>query len=287
VCWIRAGRDRVALVLIRVQEALRGGPVDHPGQLPAQIHRVPDAKAEALPARGVMHVRRVASEQDPSRAVGRRLPGHVGEPGDPGGVVDPEVGAVDRDQRLAQIAQGGLATGPELALGHDHPHRFAVLHRVEGVDAGGVVADARRRLLGRFDLGDQIAPGRVPAWELDAGCFADEAASAVAADEIPGPQRLATRQLDVDAGVVLREPGRLNPVVDPHRQFGDPGGHDPLDLVLPDPERVRMTRREVAHVEHGRGQHRGLGRLALGEEAIGNPALIQQLDRARVKAARP
>jgi hypothetical protein len=44
--------------------------------------------------------------------------------------------------------------------------------------------------------------------------------------------------------------------IDPHRQLGDPGGHDPLDLVLPDPE-------------------------------ISDPTLIQQLDRARVKTAGP
>ena len=63
-----------------------------------------------------------------------------------------------------------------------------------------------------------------------------------------------SEQLDVDAGVVLREARHLTSVIDPHRQLGDPGGHDPLDLVLPDPERIRMTRREVAHVQHGRGR---------------------------------
>ena len=71
--------------------------------------------------------------------------------------MDPEVGAVDRDQRLAQIAQGGLAAGPELLLGHHDPHRPAVLHPVEAVDARGVVTDALRRLLGRLDLGDHVA----------------------------------------------------------------------------------------------------------------------------------
>lgn len=32
-------------------------------------------------------------------------------------------------------------------------------------------------------------------------------------------------------------------------ELGDPGGHDLLDLVLPDSERVRMTYRGVAHVQ--------------------------------------
>jgi hypothetical protein len=92
---------------------------------------------------------------------------------------------------------------------------------------------------------------------------------------------------NVDAGVVLREARHLASVIDPHRQLGDPGGHDPLDLVLPDPKRIRMTRREIAHVQHGRGQHRGLRHLALREEPIGDPTLIKQLDRARVKTAGP
>jgi hypothetical protein len=72
-----------------------------------------------------------------------------------------------------------------------------------------------------------------------------------------------------------------------HGQLGDPGGDDPLDVVLEDPERVRMTRREVAHVQHGRTERRDLSHLTLREEPIGNSALIQHLDRARVNAAGP
>ena len=123
--------------------------------------------------------------------------------------------------------------------------------------------------------------------ELDAGGPADDAASSVASDEVLRPQRLAVGQLDVDAGFVLREARHLRSVIDLDRQLGDPGSHDPLDLVLPDPERVRMTRREVAHVQHGRGDHRGLRDLTLREEPIGDSALIEQLDRARVKTAGP
>jgi hypothetical protein len=126
-----------------------------------------------------------------------------------------------------------------------------------------------------------------PPRELDAGCFADQAASAIAPDEIPRPQRLAVGPPDINPAVVLREARHLTPVVDAHRQLGDPGGHDPLDLVLPDPERIRVTRREVAHVQHGRAERRGLSHLALREEPISDPALIQHLDRARVKTAGP
>jgi hypothetical protein len=50
---------------------------------------------------------------------------------------------------------------------------------------------------------------------------------------------------------------------------------------------VRMTRREVAHVQHGRGQHRGLRHLTLRQESISDAPLIDHLDRTRVKAAGP
>ena len=283
----RAGSDRMALVLIRVQEALRGGPVDHLRELPSQIHRILHAEAEALSAHRVVHVRRVAGQEDSADAVGRGLPGHIREPGDPRRIVDPEVGAEHGDQRFAQIAQGGLVARPELLLGHDDPDRPPILHPLEAVDPGGVVTDALRRLLGQLDLGDQVAPRRIPPRELDAGCSPDQAASAIAPDEIPRPQRLALGQPDLDPGVVLREARHLGPVVDAHRQLGDPGGHDPLDLVLPDPERIRMTRREVAQVQHGRPERRDLRRPTLREEPVSDATLIEHLDRARVETAGP
>ena len=201
--------------------------------------------------------------------------------------MDPEVGAVHGDERLAQVAQGGLAARPELLLGHDDPHRPTILHPVEAMDANRVVANAPRRFLGHLDLCDQVAPRRIPSWELDAGGSTDDAAPSVAPDEILRPQRLAAGPLDVDAGVVLREALHLTSVIDPHRKLGDPSSHDPLDLVLPDPERIWMTRGEVAHVQHGRADHRGLSHLTLREEAISDPTLIQYLDRARMKAAGP
>ena len=155
------------------------------------------------------------------------------------------------------------------------------------MDANGVVADAPRRFLGHLDLGDEVALRRIPPREIDAGCFTNDAPSTVAPDEILRPQGLAVGKLDVDAGVVLREARHLTSVIDPHRQLGDPGGHDPLDLVLEDPERVRMTGREVAHVQHGRAERRHLSHLTLREEPISDPTLIEYLDRARVDTAGP
>ena len=43
------------------------------------------------------------------------------------GTVDPVVGPVDGDERLAEVAQGGLAGGSDVLLGHHDPHRPLVL----------------------------------------------------------------------------------------------------------------------------------------------------------------
>jgi hypothetical protein len=59
------------------------------------------------------------------------------------------------------------------------------------VDAGGVVKEnVLVGTLTHLDLGDQAASRGIPARELDARRPPDLAASSVAADEIPSPQRL-------------------------------------------------------------------------------------------------
>jgi len=64
-----------------------------------------------------------------------------------------------------------------------------VLYPAEGMGAEGVAADAPfRRSLGELGLGDQVAGGRIRSRERDAGGLADQAASAVASDEILRPQ---------------------------------------------------------------------------------------------------
>jgi hypothetical protein len=100
------------------------------------------------------------------------------------------------------------------------------------------------------------------------------------------PRRLADQAAsDVDPRIVLREARDLASVVDLHRQVGDPGGHDPLDPVLEDPERVGVTGGEVAHVQQGVAERRGRMGLTLREEATGDAALIEHLDRAWMQAA--
>ncbi len=131
-----------------------------------------------------------------------------------------------------------------------------------------------------------MADRRIPPGELDAGGLADHAASAVAADEVLRAQRRAVRHLHVDAGVVLHEARHLTSAIDRHRQLVDPAGEDALDVVLPQREPVVVPRGKVADIQRDPGEARDLGGRALREEPIGDPALIEDLDRARVQAAR-
>jgi hypothetical protein len=142
----------VTLGVIGVEEALRRRPVDDLGQLPSQVHRILHTGVETLSAHRGMRVGGVAGQQDPSVAVGRGLPGHVGEPGDPDGTVNPEIGPVDGDERLAEIAQRGFGGEPDVLFGHHDPHRppvleddlaipDLVLQLAEGVRAELVIAD--------------------------------------------------------------------------------------------------------------------------------------------------
>jgi hypothetical protein len=64
-----------------------------------------------------MNVRRIAGQQHPSLAVGRGLPGHIGESRDPRGTVDPVVSSIHGDERFAETVQGGFA-GVKLLLSH-------------------------------------------------------------------------------------------------------------------------------------------------------------------------
>ena len=205
--------------------------------------------------------------------------------------MDPVVGPVHVDQRLAEVAQGGLARVLGVRFGHHDPYRTAVredhlavadlvLRPTDAMGTAGVVADAQFRLLGHLGLGDQGAGRRIPTGELDPGGLPDQAASSVAPGEVLRPQRLAVGQLDVDAGVVLREPGYLSSAVERHRQLADPAGQDALDVVLPEPERVWMPGGEVADVQPGPGERGDLDLLSLREEPIGDSALIEDLDRA-------
>src|SRR6185312_12169716 len=244
------------------------------------------ADVEALAADRVVHVRGVTREQHSTLPVGRRLPGHVREPGDPARAVHPEVRSPHGDERLAEVAQGRLAVLAGVPLGDHEPHPLPVVERAQAVLAVGVAADAPLRLLAHLGLGQQRADRGIPAREVDAGRLADHAAAAVAADEVLGPQRLAVRELDVDAGVVLREAGDLAPTLDLHPELVDPAGQDLLEALLHEREPVGVPAGEVADVEAYPGEARDLSRVTLREEPLGDATLIEHLDRAGVQAAR-
>src|SRR5690348_2919089 len=138
-----------------------------------------------------MHVCGVTSQQDPSLAVSRGLPCHIGEPRDPSGTVDPEVRPVYIDQRLADIAQGRFAPGSHLPFGQHHTDPVSTLQSPDRMGANGVVAKAPSRLLGCLDLSNQPALRWIPSGVLDPGCLTNHAAPSIAADKIFSPHRAA------------------------------------------------------------------------------------------------
>ena len=178
--------DRVALGVIGIEKAFRRYPLEYLGQLPSQIHRILHTDVEALSTHRGMHMRGVAGQQDASVAVSGGLPRHVGEAGDPGGTVNTKVGAVDGDQRLADVAQCGFAGGSDVPLGQYDP-RSSILRLADAMLAEGVLVKSPFRLLGCFKFGDQPARRRIPAGEFDAGYLADEAAAAIAARRDTAP----------------------------------------------------------------------------------------------------
>ncbi len=187
-----------------------------------------------------MHVRGIASQQDPPVAIGSRLASHVGEPGDRDGTVDPVIGPVYRDERLADIAQRRFAADLELLFRQHDAHRPAIVQFADRVGAGSVLTQAPRRLLDHLDFGDQPALGRIPPSEVGARGFTDHAASSVASDEVFRPQRRVVGQLDGNARVVLREASHLASAIDQQAKLVNPAGQDALDVLLPECEEVTM-----------------------------------------------
>jgi hypothetical protein len=133
---------------------------------------------------------------------------------------------------------------------------------------------------------DQAAGRCVPPRELDSGCLADHAAPPVAPDEIFRAQRLAARQLDVDAGVILRETGHLTFAIDRNAELAGPARERALDVDLRQREPMVVRGGKVAHVQGNPGESRDLHRLPLRQEPISDSTLLEDLDGARVQTAR-
>ena len=144
----------------------------------------------------------------------------------------------------------GVAGVFDLPFGeHDPVSAPRLPRRPMACDAAAVAAEAELRLLVHLDLGDHPAGRRIQPGEVDAGRLADHAASSVAADEILRPERRAVGQLDVDAGVVLREAHHLAAAEDRHPELADPVGQDGLEVALPQREHVVVAGGEVADVQ--------------------------------------
>ena len=138
---------------------------------------------------------------------------------------------------------------------HD-PERPSALRPVDGTDATALAAQADLRLLVHLDLGDHPAGRRIQPGEVDAGGLADQAASSVAADEILRSERRVVGQLDIDAGVVLREAHHLAATKDRNPELTDPAGQDGLEVALPERKHVVVAGGEVADVQADPGEAR-------------------------------
>lgn len=145
--------------------------------------------------------------------------------------------------------------------------------------------DAKRRLAGHRDLGNQVTGGRIPPGEVNTGLLADQAATPVAPHEVIRSERSAVGQLDIDADVVLGKARHFTPAMDRDPQLVDPRREDSFDMVLPQREPVVVASRKVADVERGHPEPRDLGDLPLREEPLRDAPLIEHLDRARMEAA--
>ena len=91
-------------------------------------------------------------------------------------------------------------------------------------------------------------------------------------------QRFAVGQLDIDAGVVLRETRHFASAIDRHCQLPDPAGQYALDMVLPQPESVVVPGGKAADVQRDSGERCVLRHLPLRQEPICDSTLIEDLD---------
>ena len=98
-------------------------------------------------------------------------------------------------------------------------------------------------------------------------------------------QRRVAGQLDIDAGVVLGEAHHLAATKDRNAELGDPVGQDRLELALPQRKPVVVAGREVADVQRDPAEPLHLHDLTRREEPLGDAALIEHLDGARVQPA--
>ena len=130
-------------------------------------------------------------------------------------------------------------------------------------DARGSATNARFRLLGHLDLGEQaLVVASQPGNSMPAALRTrlrppSHPTRYCALSDWPSDS------VDVDAGVVLREAGHFASAVERHRQLADPAGEDALDVLLPEREPVVVPGGKVADVQAGGAEPRDLSHLPL------------------------
>ena len=90
-------------------------------------------------------------------------------------------------------------------------------------------------------------------------------------------------QLDIDAGVVLREAHHLAATKDRNPELADPVGQDGLEVALPQREHVVVAGGEVADVQEDPGEAQARMHLPRREEPLRDATLIEHLDGAGVQ----
>src|SRR5437870_11859838 len=83
-------------------------PLTNLSQLPPQVDSVLHADVQTLPADWSVHMCGVTREQHTPAAIRHCLTRHVGKAGDPVRAVHAVVPAVNPDERVADVLQGGL-----------------------------------------------------------------------------------------------------------------------------------------------------------------------------------
>ena len=214
-------------------------------------------------------------------AIRRGLPGVVGKTGSPAQAVHTVVRPVGGDECLADVLQGGLAGVLDLAFGQDDPNPVSALGRADPTAR----TQAELRLPGHLDLGHEPARRWIPPGELDTGRLPDHTAPPVAPDQIVRPDRRAIGQRDVDTGVVLGEPCHLTFARGRHPELKDPGSQQALGLNLREGEPVVVAGWEITDVQADSAESLDLHRLPLLEKPIGDAALIEHFNGARVQTA--
>ncbi len=285
--------DRSAFALVGVQQPFGRPPPQLRGELPAEVHRVLDARVEALPAHRQVDVRRVARQEDPPRPVPVGQPGGVAEAGQPAhlGVVEQvEVGPRHAFHDRLELLQRRLHRAArrlhaELDRRDPEQARPQRDHRVHALLAQGRRHPRHHRRVGDHVRGQTVHRGR-RAGEPDARQLADQARAAVAAHEVlaahgvlafrrPHHHRHAVR-------VLLRR-HHLVPAPDVRAHARGAFLQQPFDVALRHQERDQRRVDQVLQLQQP--EVVGLDPRVVREPV--EPALAEHLDRPRVQRQRP